>query len=296
MVATIAYFAALLTALSWGAAPVVAKRGLDSGGNPLMLTVVALSTGTALFWGILAATQGQAGLVFDLSPRGYALFVVGGIVGTALGRILGYTGIQKVGASINSAVTASNPLIATVLAAIFIGEVISAVQGVGVVVVVAGLAVLTISEGGDLGGWTWRDLLFPLGAAFAYGAGAVIRRYGLTTTPASPLEGVAINETTALVTLGAFLVLDNRSLVRDLDRRTVAYYVASGVFIALGIFFLFTGLNNGPVAIVVTISGTYTLFASLFSYLLLRDLEKVTRGVVIGATLVVVGIAIISLL
>ena len=52
---------------------------------------------------------------------------------------------------------------------------------------------------------------------------------------------------------------------------------------------------NGTVAVVITLSGTATLISMLFSALLLRDVERVTRGVLLGALLVVVGVSLISL-
>lgn len=293
--AVVAFAAGLMAALFWGIAPVVMKRGFSYGGRPMEAAAIVVSTGFVALWGAVLVTQGPADFAPGLSPAGYAVFLAGGLVGTALGRITNFTGIDRVGASVNSAVVSTNPLFATVMALVFLGELVSATQAAGVVVVVLGLVALTVSRGGDLTGWNVRDLAFPLVAALAYGSGGVIRRYGLTTTPAAALEGATLNETAALVgILGYFVARGGRTLPR-IPPRAVGYFALSGVFNVLGVLMLFVGLERGRVAIVVTLSGTSTLFATALSALFLHDLERVTRGVAVGALLVALGVALITL-
>lgn len=293
--AVVAFAAGLLAALFWGTAPVVMKRGFSYGGRPMEAAAVVVTTGFVMLWGTVLATQGPTDFAPGLDPVGYAIFLVGGLVGTALGRITNFTGIDRVGASVNSAVVSTNPLFATVLALVFLGELVSATQAAGVVVVVLGLVALTASRGGDLTGWTLRDLAFPLVAALAYASGGVIRRYGLTTTPAAPLEGATLNETAALVGILGYLLAREGGALPRLPARAVGYFVVAGVFNVLGVLMLFVGLERGRVALVVTLAGTSTLFATGLSALLLTDLERVTRGVALGALLVVAGVVLITL-
>ncbi|MGM0592294.1 MAG: DMT family transporter [Halobacteriota archaeon] len=293
--AEIAYVAGLLAALFWGTSPVMSKRGLSYGGGPMLVTFIVVGTGFVMLWVSVILLQGVDNFAPDLTLYGYGVFLVGGIVGTVLGRISNYTGISRVGASVNSSVVATNPLFATVLALVFLGEYITLLQAAGIVIVVTGLTVLTASKGGDLTGWKRSDLLFPLFAAFAFGAGNVIRRFGLTVTSAQPIEGLALNETAAFFGIVCFLIARREPFFERLPIRAYGYFVATGVLSVLGLLMLFIGLKNGRVAIVTTLSGTSTLFATLFSYLLLGDLERVTRGVAAGATLVVAGISIITL-
>lgn len=291
---TLAVAGGLLAAVFWGIQPVVAKRGMTFGATPLEVTSIVVTTGLVSIWGTMAVFRGPTNLFPDLAPAGYAVFLLGGFVGSALGRLANYSGVHRVGASVNSAVVYTNPLFATALALILLGEVITPSQGVGVVVVVAGLATVAVSKGGDLGGWTSRDLLFPFTAAIAYGSGSVIRRFGLSTTAATPIEGVAINETAAFLGIIGYLVFSEGIIVPRVPLRAAAYFVVSGVFGVLGVLMLFVGLDNGPVAIVVTLAGTATLVTNGLSYAVLGDLERVTRGVAIGALLVVAGVALIT--
>lgn len=291
---TLAVVGGLMAAVFWGSQPVVAKRGLSFGGSPMEVTTVVASTGLVSLWVTLAVIRGPANVVPDLTPAGYGVFLLGGFVGSGIGRLANYSGVNRVGASVNSTIVATNPLFATGLALVFLGELITPTQGLGVIVVVAGLATVTVAKGGDLRGWTYGDLLFSVAAALAYGSGNVFRRYGLSTTAATPLEGVALNETAAFAGIVGYLVFRPGPIVPRIPLRAAGYFVVSGLLGVLGVVMVFVGLNNGPVAIVVTLAGTSTLVANALSYAVLGDLERVTRGIAIGAALVVVGVALIA--
>lgn len=88
----------------------------------------------------------------------------------------------------------------SVLALGWLGEPVSPGTALGILVLVCGLGVLTLSTGGDHAGWRPVHLL-PLGAAFAFGLGNVMRRFSLGTYDVTVLEAVALNETAALVGL-----------------------------------------------------------------------------------------------
>ena len=292
------YVLALLPALLWGFEPVVSKRGLSIGGSPVQASLVVVLVDTSLYWLGLAGFSLLRGgpLVGSLSPEIVAVFVVAGVVGTAVGRLAVFAGVQRVGASVNSAVISARPLFATVLALAFLGEPLSASTAAGVVVIVAGLAVLSTARGGDLRGWETRDLVFPVAAAGAFAVGNVLRRFGLTTSPATALEAVAINETAALVALVAYVLASNPDHLRA-PRETYGYFSVSGVITAGGLLSLFAAfaLPEGRVALVDPLVATAPLFTAVFAAVFLKDLERVTRGVVAGGLLVVVGVALVTL-
>jgi DME family drug/metabolite transporter len=162
-------------------------------------------------------------------------------------------------------------------------------------VLVAGLVTLTYSEGGDRSGWRPRDLLYPLAAAALFAVGNVARRFGLLEFEAtSVLAAVALNELGALVALAAYAVAADRRDVLAAPRRTYAYFAGSGTITAVALLALFAALARGRVAVVDPLAATAPLFTVLFAAVLLRDLERVSKGVVAGAALVVVGAVLIT--
>ena len=295
MVAADVLVLSLLPAVLWGFSPILSKRGMAGGGASVQAALVVVVVDAAVYWTALLALGGRDPFA-GVDAAALGIFVVSGLIGTALGRIATFAGVHRVGASVNAAAISVRPLFATLIALAWLGEPVGLRTGLGVVVLVTGLVVLTGSRGGDLGGWTARDLLFPLAAALAFAVGNVVRRFGLTTTDLTTLQAVTLNETAALVALVAFvLATGRREAVLGAPRATYAYFVGSGLVTAVALLSLFEALDRGPVAVVDPLTGTAPLFTTVFAAVLLRDLERVTRGVVAGAVLVVAGAALITL-
>ncbi|MFW5935424.1 MAG: EamA family transporter [Halolamina sp.] len=290
------YALALVPALLWGFSPVLSKRGMAAGGSSLQASLVVVIVDSTLYLLALAALRGGdafAGLTIET----LAVFVAAGVVGTALGRLATFAGVDRVGASVNSAGVSARPLFATLLAVGFLGEPATLTTAVGVAVLVVGLAALALAKGGDISGWAPYELLFPLGAAGCFAIGNVLRRYGLTSSSVSSLEAVALNELAALAVLAGYAVARGRvSEVQNAPRDTWKYFAGSGAVTAVALLSLFAALGQpeGTVAIVDPLAATAPLFTTLFAYFLLGDLERVTRGVVAGAALIVLGVALVT--
>lgn len=293
------YVLALAPALLWGFGPILDKRAMFEGGSPLQATVVVLLVDASLFALALVALwvlRGNVPLV-DLPIWVIGLFVLGGVFGTAIGRLATFAGVRLLGASVNTAAISARPLFATGFAIALLGESPTLLTLAGVVVLVAGLILLTVGKGGDVRGWDTKYLVYPLVAAAAFGIGNVIRRFALNETGATVLEALLINEVTALVILGGFALARRRGQLFRAPRRTYLLFSASGAVTALALFSLFAALAHpaGRVVIVDPLTATAPLFTTVFSYFLLRDLERVTPGIVGGAALVVVGAALITI-
>lgn len=286
---------ALAAAAIWAVSMILLKRGLAAGGTILQGSVVVAGVDAVVYW----ATLGGLALVGSASFDGFSLavvpiFIASGVVGTAVGRLLSFDGIDRVGASVSSAAISTRPLFATLLALAVIGEVISVETAVGIVILVVGLVVLARSKGGDLRGWQPRELAFPILAAVMFAASDVLRRFGLTETPVSPLEAVAFHETAGV--LGLLALAAWRYDLGLPSRTATAVFFASGLFNAVSLLLYFQALSmpGGSVAVVTALVGTAPLFVTAFGAILLADLERITRGVVVAAVLVVAGAALIT--
>jgi len=293
---TTVYLLAFLPAIIWGFTPVLDKRGMALEATPLQASMVVVVVDLSLFLVALLLTRGLDLLAgVDLTAAG--LFLFSGVLGTALGRLTVFDGVKRVGASINSAVVSARPLFAAVFAFGLLGESVSIATGLGIVVLVAGLVTLSLSKGGDLAGWKRRELLFPLASAAFFALGNVIRRYGLEVGGADVLQAVAINEAGALVAFLAYAVVGSSVDLRSMDPRSIGYFAASGSLTSLALLSMFgaLALPAGRVAIVESLGATAPLFTTGFAYLFLKDLERVTRGILLGAVLVMIGVALVTL-
>lgn len=288
------YLFPLLAALFWGVSPVLSKRALAHGASPLLGVIIAVFLGVVIYLPVLVFSQNSGHLFEGVTFLGAGVFLFSGVLNTTIGQIASYTGVYRVGASINNAVVHLSPLFATVFAVFLLGEAMTLPLAVGILLLVGGLSVLGFSRGGDLRGWDRRDLWVPLAAALAYGLGNVVRRFGFTETSITTLQGIVLNNIAALAGLLGFVLLFRGTRVFHTSIENYGYFAATGLLVALGLLALFEGLAIGPVAIVIPLSSVAPLVTIVFTRLLLQDLERVTVGVVLGATLIVVGASIVA--
>lgn len=292
---TLVYLLAIVPAVMWAISSVLSKRGMAVGGSTLQASLTVIAINAVLYWGALLLSQGFQ--VFDgLTRTALLTFLAAGTFGTALGRLSVFAGVERVGASVNSAMISTRPLFAAVLAAGFLNERITAAIAVGIAVLVFGLVVLALSRGGDINGWEVYELLFPLAAAGCFAVGNVLRRFGLLSSSTTVLEGVTINAMAALTVLVCYTLVRGQTDIYRASPKSHVYFTGAGVVTAISIFSLFTALSlpAGRVAIVDALAATSPLFTVAFSSVLLRDLERITRGIVVGSFLIVLGVIFIT--
>lgn len=163
----------------------------------------------------------------------------------------------------------------------------------GVLVLVGGLVVLSLSRGGDVTGWRRTDLVFPLAAAIVFAVGNVVRRFGFPVSPVTTLQAVTVGETAALCTMVVFALATGR-LSAEGPRTAFGYFALNGVTASVGLFAVFAALRAGPVSVVDPVTATAPLVTTAVAALALRDVERVTSRLVIGVVLVVAGVALLT--
>ena len=284
---TVVPFLALGAALFSAAATIFIRKGLR-GGDPFTGIWINLIVGTVALWTAVAVTRG----VVQVSARSVMLFVLAGLIGTTGGRLLRFHAIDKVGASVSSAVLNLQPLISTCLAIVFLGETVTLPIVLGTVVIVTGTVLLSIS-GRELGFRPWHIVL-PLGSAMCFGVVAILRKIGLGQM--GPVIATAINVTTALIAYSAFMLASGRLEILACRGRTLAYFVGAGLTENAGVFMTIVGLSLGAVSVVTPLTATSPIFVLLLSPLLLRGVEVLTTRVVVGTVLIVLGVYLITAL
>lgn len=287
------YSLAIFTAIVWGVTPIIEKRGFVAGVRPLQAAIIVGIVDTTIYWILLLIVTGGSPFI-SLTREIIVLFVFAGLIGTAISRLALYRGIDAIGPSITNALISSRPLFATIIAVAWLGEGVSLLQWFGIFCIVLGLIVLSTSKGGDTTGWHRSQLIYPLIAALGFAIGNVLRRYGFVNSPITVLEAVTINETAGLVALVIVGLFIGPRRTMEIPRRAVRYFVASGLLAAVAFVSLFAALERGPVSIVDPLSATAPVFTTIFAYFYLRDLERVTRGVIAGVIVIVIGAVLIT--
>lgn len=150
---------------------------------------------------------------------------------------------------------------------------------------------MSIPERPDRAGY-----LFAFGAATAYGTNAVLNRAGLERYGA-PLAAVVIALVAGVLALAplAWRAYRAQGAAWRPERRAVGFILASGLCAIVGYSASILALSLLPVVVVAPISGAYPLVTVLLARLFLRTEERVNRRTVLGAALVVAGVALVTL-
>lgn len=286
---------AVTSALFWGIGPIFSRLGMQHGGSSKQATLIVLVVGAGTFWIVSLVRSGGGALFTDVTRDTVLVFASAGVLGTSIAWLLWFRGIDQVGASVSNVVFYTQPLFAAVLAALFLGERLTPAIGVGVVLVVSGVGLLSVSRHGGPDSWSVSALLFPLAAAVFAAVSNVINRFGFNTSTIGPLEAATINLTSALPLLLVYTLLFHRRSVLEFGRSEL-FFVGSGLANVIGVLMLFAALEQGPVVVVSPLVGTSPLFTTVFAYLTLGDLEHVTPLTFLSATLTVAGAALISVI
>lgn len=237
---------------------------------------------------------------YGLTRQSVVSFVAAGMLGTLLGRLFNYTSIDRIGASRTVPIIASWALISSVLGIVILGETVTLVHWVAIVLIVggaAGVAWETTQENPD--DLSRRQLLLgvviPFVAALAYGWEPIFANFGFAEGTPAPV-GLVIK--TMAATLGFLLYLRWRrglpplAAFREADMR---WFLLAGVANTLFLLGYYLALELAPVSIVTPILATNALFVVLLSAVFMpRRLERVTWRLVTAATVVVVGVVLLT--
>jgi uncharacterized membrane protein len=279
-----------------GSEVIFSKRGLESGGNWLQNTFQTLVVRTILAWSLLFVLSEGEMIIREISITAIGAFVFSGIVAAGIGSLLFYNGVDRMGASVCTAITNTRPLFVVVLAVVFLGENITVPGMIGVILVVIGVILITRSKGGNISGWKKSDVAFPLIAALLFAVGNVVRKFGFVIEPISAIQALAINEIAALVTVGIYGIWVGRG--HELYKGNIKSYqnfLLSGIFVFFALFLLFQALIIGPVSIADPILGAAPLFTALIAVVLLGKVERVTKTLVVGTLLIIIGVVLLTI-
>jgi len=276
---------ALIAAVLSAGATIFVRQGLR-GSDPYVGVWINIVVGTIGFW-VAAVLTGQ---LTRFTIVGIGLFMLAGLVGTVGGRLLRFVSIEKVGASIATALINLNPLVASLLAVLLLGERVTPTLLLGTFVITTGTVLLSASRS-SMGFRSWH-LVFPLLSAFCFGVVAILRKLGLGHMGA--VMGATVNTTTALLAFAAYAVGSGNRGTLTCRGRSLACFVAAGVGENAAVFLNIVALGVGAVSVVAPLYATTPLFVLLLSPVFLRSFERLSGRVVVGTILIVAGVVIIT--
>ena len=284
----------LVAGLGFASAGILARIGMQ-GVKPLSSTLI--STVASLFPSAALALAFALPDMRALPPIAFLWLLVLGGVNFLGGRTQSYLAIDILGASRTSVILGTSTVFAAFFAITLAGERPHLVILAGTAGVVLGLIIATSDS--IRRGWSGdrRSLvgyLFALGAAASYGGTNVIARE-LTQEYGSPLMISAISLLFGVILLWP---LAGQAAVQDLrgsggDLALVGFAALSGLAAAAAVICLYYALQRAEVVVVSPIVSTSPLITLLLSKIVIARLENITRRVLLGATLAVMGVLLV---
>ena len=297
MTAAVGIAFAIAGAAGWALQYVFIRVATDraSGSVPAAM-VVALVTNVVLVVPIVAVWFYPE---YSLTPLAVIAFVAAGIAGSLIARVTQFMSTTTIGASRTAPVVSTTALFSAVFAVIFLGVTLTGIHAAGIVLVVAGVAVISYDTARDGDEGSLREagaaLVLPLVSALVLGIEPVFVKTGLEEG-VSPFVGLAVMMASATIGYVTYVRLTRSVTVREIRSGPMWWYIGCGVGSTLALVGYFLSLALLPVVVVVPIFQTAPLLVLLFSMVALpQRLERVTPRLVAAAVVVVVGTTIVSL-
>ena len=311
---------ALGSAASFALSHVVSKRGLRATSITASFIVVVTCA-----W-IVVSIRAVAQLPFSLPTSSLILFAISGIFAPAIARSAALAGVSMLGPSIAVPIQQGlRPLIILPAAALLLGERVGPLRWLGAATIVtggwilsrqlaerdqetgapqAGSAAATSTAGPSrlsghhlpVGSQTRRlrpGVIYPVVAAIAYSSSDMLVKSGLNNVSAPELGAVISTGSGLLIWYLAHALPSVRQRFRL--GRDAGWLVLTGILMGIAILLLFNALARGDVSLVAPIVATQPLFVFLFSFLILRHLERLERSTLIAGVIVVVGMVLVSM-
>lgn len=238
---------------------------------------------------------------YDITLRSALAFVAAGLTGTLLGRLCYFSGISLLGSSRTEPIKATQPLHGSVIAVVVLGETVTPLQLLGILLIVLGVAAISWETSRDPPGTLSSDgalkgVLLGLGAAFFFGIEPIWAKIGLADgTPI--LVGLVFRMVVAAAAFLGYLRARNQLPSTDSLRwANVRWYVAAGIANTLFLIAYYASLQTAPVTVVLPIVQTSPLLVVVLSGLFLPTrLERISWPLVAGAVTVVAGAVFVTL-
>lgn len=238
---------------------------------------------------------------YGVTLRAALAFVAAGLTGTLLGRLCYFNGISLLGASRTEPIKATQPIHGSVIAVIVLGETVTALQFVGILLIVLGVGAISWETSRDPPGAlssedAAKGVLLGIGAAFFFGIEPIWAKIGLADgTPV--LVGLVFRMVIAAAAFFGYLRARNQlPSTESLTRANMRWYVAAGIANTLFLIAYYASLQTAPVTVVLPIVQTSPLLVVVLSGLFLPTrLERISWPLVVGAITVVVGAVFVTL-
>lgn len=294
---------ALTAGIGFGMFQVLNRRAVR-GMGVLLATFLQLLV-SALVLTLASVLTQDVGLLLRAPPQAWIQFALAGLLHFFIGWTFMNASQKRIGAARTGSLIATTPLFAAVSAAVFLQELPDLLTVTAIVVIIAGVYVVnelrhsnpgSAHSSADSQAGGWRSIRFGLAAAFCWSLSPIFIREGLKSLD-SPLLGVTVGITVSALAYAVLLLGRRlRAPLPPTSLDSIYFKLAAGVLVGLSTWMRWVALDLAPVALVLAITLVSVPVVNLLSPVVVgRSVERVTRQIWLGSSLVVGGTLVLIL-
>ncbi len=295
---------ALISAALFGYNNVATRRGVLNG-TTIQGMAITVPMGAVLFAVVCLLTDGFHALA-AFSWQAYACFAAAGIAHFVFGRYCNYRAIAAIGTNLASPIQQLEVLVTLALALTFLGERLSPVMIVAIVLLLLGPALATGMDRQSAGDTDRKPTFKPRYAEgyayafltiFGYGSSPIFVRAGLES--AGPLDSFAAGlisyVAAAIVVVVIVVALGQVRHVAAVGSEPLGWFGFAGLLVFLSQMCRYMALALIPVSVVAPIMRVQVLFRIYFAWLFAREHEAFDANVIAGTVISMLGAILLTL-
>jgi drug/metabolite transporter (DMT)-like permease len=289
--AALGALAALGSACAWALIGLLVRR-LSTVFGSATLNALRSLVGGALLLGWVVGTGGTGGLA-GVSAWAFGLLALSIVIAVCVGDTVFFESARMLGLARAMTVSMTYPLIATLLAALLVGEPVSASVIAGSALTLGGLALIVIARGRDgHAGRLWPGIGAATLASVAWAVSVIALRPPLAEMDATTAQAVRLPVAGVVLwatpwTRGAVAQL------RTSGPSTRWALAVLGLLTAFSSVLFVAGVKYAGVAVATVLSSTAPMFAIPLGMIFLG--ERMAPAAVVGTAVTVAGIAVLQL-
>lgn len=240
-----------------------------------------------------ALVTGRMDVLLSAPPSAVLIFGVTTLFHFIGGWTLLALSQQKIGVARTAALVSPAPIIGTLVAAVALDEPLTVAIGLGVLLAVFGVALISLS-GGAPGTEGWRRPWLALTVALIWGSTPLLIRLGLERFD-QPIEGLTIGLASSVIIYALILTVTG-GWRGPVPGRAIRWMMLGGLFGAIAVAAQWLSFDLTTIAIAITIQQLSVLFViSLVPIMFRQPFERMNPRFFGGALLVLTGATIVLL-
>jgi drug/metabolite transporter (DMT)-like permease len=238
----------------------------------------------------------------DATPDRWFWLGLSGLIGFVLGDAALFQAFIQIGTRLSMLIFAVNPIIAAILAWIFLGEALTISQILGMVITLAGIGWVMMEQNNSEQEPEGRKayaigILLAFLSAVGQAGGAVTAKMGLYGDfPALSGQIMRVSIATIIIWIYSFFSRSAKGTISILKEKPKAIQhilVASLIGPYLGVFFSLVAIQNAEIGIASTLMSLQPIILIPIGIYFFK--EKITSQAVAGTIVALIGVAVIFL-